>query len=319
MTTTALHACAVRVPCSTSNLGAGFDCLGLAFERYLDAGFVPEDSGALRVMRAGTLRDSAVADDDDVLVHAFRAELMRRGAAASFGGTLFMTSSIPVGRGLGSSGAAVVAGLALATAATGATLDRDVALAAAVVVEGHPDNAAPALFGGLVAIATSPAGAPLAMRMPLSSSLAFVFAAPDVMVATAAARAALPAVVPHRVAVRNSGRLAALLYGLAHGDAAALQIGLGDELHVQYRLPLIPGAPAAIEAARTAGAFGATISGSGSGLIAVCPLDRENAVLLAMTTAMSRGAVTADGFIVNPDTQGAQPHNVTDLRTSFGV
>jgi len=309
----------VRVPCSTSNLGSGFDCVGLAFERYLDAVFIPSTtSSALRVRRDGTLRDFAVSDGDDVLVRAFRAEFLRRGFSSAVGGTLMISSAIPVCRGLGSSGAAVVAGLSLACFALGHDLDRDVALAQAVLVEGHPDNAAPALFGGLVAVGISGAGVPMAMKMPLSSTLAFVFAAPDVSISTASARAALPDVVPHAAAVRNSGRVAALLYGLAHCDAAALEIGLSDELHVQYRLPLIPGAAGALTAARGAGAYGATISGSGSGLIAVCPLDRENSVLLAMTSALSSGRITADGFIAHPDVLGAQPLDVSGVRASFG-
>jgi homoserine kinase len=315
---TSLHPCAVRVPCSTSNLGAGFDCVGLAFERYLDACYIPDD-GPLRVERGGTLRGLHVVDSDDVLVRAFRAELSRRGYSGSVGGALYVSSAIPVGRGLGSSGAAVAAGLYLGAAALGGTLDRDVALGEAVMVEGHPDNAAPALFGGLVSIAMSAAGVPRAMRMTLSPLLTFVFAAPDVEVSTPAARTALPTVVAHAAAVRNLGRLSALLYGLAHADGDALAIGFSDELHVPYRLPLIPGAAAALDAARNAGAYGATISGSGSGLIAVCLSGKEHAVLLAMTAALSRVSPSADGFIVRPDVLGAQPYNITELRTAFGV
>jgi homoserine kinase len=310
-----LRTCAVRVPCSTSNLGAGFDCIGLAFDTYLDAGYEP-GAHELSVQRAGTLRDLDIALPDDRLVLAFRAELRRRGVTDP-GGTLLCTSSIPVARGLGSSAAATVAGIALATAACGDTLDRDAALASAVRLEGHPDNAAPALFGGLIAVATGESGAPLAMQLPLSPDIAFVFAASDAPVSTQRARAALPQHVPHSAAARNLGRMAALLYGLAHADAKALAIGFTDELHVPYRLPLITGGNAALKAATAAGAWGATISGSGSGLIAVCAAEHAGRVLDALRHAVARQSQASIAFIARPEMHGTQPRSFSTLRDTM--
>jgi homoserine kinase len=232
-------ACGVRVPCSTSNLGAGFDCLGLAFGRYLDAAFQPGDE-PLTVRRAGTLASLDVAASEDLLLTAFRDGFRRRGLAEP-AGRITVTSQIPIGRGLGSSAAAVVAGITLAASASGSALDRVQALAIAAGAEGHPDNAAPSLFGGLVAVAYAE-HAPRALRLPLSDALAFVFAAPDATVSTQRARATLPSQVAHSAAVRNTARMAALLHGLAHADREALSAGFNDELHVPYRLPLIPGA-----------------------------------------------------------------------------
>jgi homoserine kinase len=309
----ALRACAVRVPCSTSNLGAGFDCIGLAFRRYLYAGFEPGDGGDLRIQRGGTLRGLDLAPGDDLLTAAFIAELRRHGAGSA-AGSLAVASEIPVSAGLGSSAAAVVAGIALAAAACGRTLNRDAALAAAALVEGHPDNAGPALFGGLVAVSHTTAGMPRALRMPLSDRIAFVFAAPDAAVSTARARAALPAQVPHVTAVRGAGRMAALLYGLAHADAGALAAGFDDELHVPYRLPLIPGGADALGAATGAGAWAATISGSGSGIIAACPPGRAEAVLHAMRQAFADAGRAGAAFIATPDAHGVQPHDPAALR-----
>jgi homoserine kinase len=305
-----LRACAVRVPCSTSNLGAGFDCLGLAFDRYLDAGYEPGDE-PLRCHRSGTL--SALADDPaaDLLAATFRAELRRRGAPDP-GGRVMASSAIPVGRGLGSSAAAVVAGIALAAAATGARLDRAAALAVAASVEGHPDNAAPCLYGGLVAVAYAE-HVPRALQLPLSPELAFVYAAPDATVSTQRARAALPAQVPHSAAVRNAARMAALVHGLAGADRDALVAGFNDELHVPYRLPLIPGGRAAITAACDAGAWAVTISGSGSGLLAVCGRGMEGAVLDALRGSFASGGHGGDGFIARPDMHGVQPRDVVTL------
>jgi len=300
-----LRAGAVRVPCSTSNLGAGFDCIGLAFSTYLDAGYEPGPQ-PLTIARAGTLHDLDIPLDDDILATAFRRELRRRGIDAPTG-RLLVTSAIPVGRGLGSSGAAVVAGIALAHAACGETLDRNAALATAARLEGHPDNSAPSLFGGLVAIAFAEHGMPRAMKLPLSPAITFAFAAPDVEVSTQRARAALPQHVPHSAATRNLGRVAALLHGLANADAASIATGFSDELHVPYRLPLIPGAREAIDAARDAGAWGATISGSGSGLIAACATGTELRVLDAMKRAFTQCGHEATGLVARPDTQGVQP------------
>src|SRR5687767_7670848 len=163
--TASLRTCGVRVPCSTSNIGAGFDCLGLAFNRYLDAAYVP-GGDTLSVERDGTL--SGLDDDArHILVTAFRAQLPKS-AISDAGMTLGVTSQIPVGGGLGSSGAAVVAGVALAMAARNETLDRHAALNTALRVEGHPDNAAPALFGGLVAVMIAEDGSARALPQTLS-------------------------------------------------------------------------------------------------------------------------------------------------------
>jgi homoserine kinase len=310
-----LQACAVRVPCSTSNLGAGFDCLGLAFDRYLDAGYEPQP-GPLHVTRAGELGELIIDNAEDVLIAAFRAQLEQRGVRDP-GGSIIVRSEIPIGRGLGSSGAAVVAGVALAAAAVGEPLDRAAALAAAVRFEGHPDNAAPALYGGLVAVAFTDHSMPRAMRMQLSPDVMFVFAAPDASVSTQRARAVLPQHVAHSAAVRNTGRMAALLYGLAHADADAIATGFNDELHVPYRLPLIPGAMVAMDSARAAGAWGTTISGSGSGMIAACPRGAEGRVLDAMTAALRRDGHGGGGFVVRPDMTGAQPREVVSLRSAL--
>jgi homoserine kinase len=310
-----LRPCAVRVPCSTSNLGAGFDCLGLAFDRYLDAGFEPGDTD-LTIRRYGTLASIDIAPADDLLATTFLAELKRRDAAPA-GGTLWVTSSIPIGRGLGSSGAAAVGGIALATAACGQSLDRDEALAMAVRAEGHPDNAAPSLFGGLVAVAWAAESLPRALRLPLSSDIAWAFAAPDATVSTQRARAALPEQVPHTAAVRNTARMAALAYGLANADAQAVAIGFTDELHVPYRMPLIPGARDAINAATDAGAWACTISGSGSGLLAACPANGAGRVLDAMLQAFRRGNHGGDGFLLCADAHGVQPRDLTTLRAAL--
>ena len=292
----------MRVPCSTSNLGAGFDCLGLAFERYLDAEYLPGPD-PLRVERTGTLAGLDCPDDEDRLVRALRTGLDAQPAT----GVLRAHSEIPIARGLGASAAATVAGLSLARLALGEALDRTALLERASELEGHPDNAAPALFGGLTAVACDEQRRPHAFLLPLAQEIGFVYAAPDVGIATAAARAALPANVPHDAAARMLGRIAALVRGLQTRDVELIRLGMIDELHVPHRLPLIPGAERALDAAHAAGAWGATVSGAGSGLVAACEHGSEETVLAALMGALGERAI---GFVATPDLYGVREHSV---------
>ncbi len=295
----------MRVPCSTSNLGAGFDCIGLAFDRHLDVQYQPGDSATLRVERAGTLSSLTNGAGDDAVATAFASALRSRGVG-QIAGVLRMTSEIPVGRGLGSSAAATIAGLLLAAVTLGEEPDRDRLLSVAAHIEGHPDNAAPALQGGLVCITADPAGEPRTLPLRLSPRIGFAYAAPALEISTAYARRVLPASVSHAVAVRALARVLALVQGLASGDAELLRTGFDDELHVPYRMALIPGAERAVLNGREAGAWAVTVSGSGSGLIAVCPVGSEATVAEAMGRAFDAQQGPVVCFPLQPDVTGAQ-------------
>ena len=301
--TPSLRPAGVRVPASTSNLGAGFDAIGLAFDRYLTVRWRP-GAPPLGAVRTGTIER---LDTGDVLLDTFRAALRGLGFDDDPGGVLHAHSDIPVARGLGSSAAARVAGLALAHLVLPdprlPSLDpRSALFDAAAALEGHPDNASPAVFGGLRASAPSGTGCFTTFGLPLSDDIGFAFAAPDVTVNTGDARAALPAAVPHALAVRNAARTVALVQGLATADPELLRIGFGDELHVPFRLPLIPHGEAALAATLEAGAWAATVSGSGSGLIAACPPSLAAGIADAMADAFGNDAV---GFPLRPDREGA--------------
>ncbi len=308
----------VEVPGSTSNLGPGFDVLGLALDRTLTARWRPGDQ-PLRVTSEGLLEGLDPSHD---LVH--------RSAAAALGvdprdltGELHLSSTIPMARGLGSSAAARVAGRVLALALRDSQMAAGSAAAAkgpwpvsaheqralireVSIGEGHPDNAVPAVVGGFVAAALDE-GEVRWTALPMSPAVGFVFAAPGVEVRTDEAREALPGSVRHSKAVDNVGRIAVLLAGLARGDGDRIAWGLHDRLHMPWRWPLVPRADEARDAAQAAGAWGVTLSGSGSGLIALAP----RAACLAVAAAMGAVFAEVDGpaehhaFEVRPRAVGA--------------
>jgi homoserine kinase len=273
---------AVRVPASTSNLGAGFDCLGLALDLWLEARLEPGD-GEPRYL--GTL--SGLDRHSDLMI----ALLEERGVLQ--GHRLTVQSAIPVGKGLGSSAAAIVAGLGLARLAAGEALDPDAIFRDAAQEEGHPDNAGPAVYGGLVLAAHRPT------RLTLHRDLAVALAVPERTIETRAAREMLPPLVPRETATAQAARNAALVLGLTWGDPDLIDFGMEDRLAVPHRRHLIPGYDDAVAAALEAGAYGVTISGAGSALIAIC--SREDATPVAQAMA---GELTRSG---NPSEALATP------------
>lgn len=258
----------VRVPASTSNLGAGFDCVGLALDLWLTASLV---KGSGPPVYTGTLAGLFPAED-----------LILQGIQVLPADThLEAHSDIPLGTGLGSSAAALVAGIALADLAVGKRLDHDKVFRRAAAAEGHPDNAAPATFGGLLLAARQP------VKLTLHASLAPAIAVPSRGINTKKARALLPDDVPREVAIAQASRAAALVLGLERGDAALVGFGMEDQLAVPHRRALIPGFDAAVDAGMAAGACGVTISGAGSALLAFGPKKKAGAIARAMADAFT--------------------------------
>jgi homoserine kinase len=287
----------VRVPGSTSNLGAGFDCIGVAVDRWLRVTARVAPSGPPAVERQGTLRALVLAPEDDLLYRGFAAACRRAGRELPAGVTLVADSEIPVARGLGSSAAAAVAGAAAASALLDLGLDKATLTALCAELEGHADNVAPAVYGGANLVLATPDGL-VVTPLVVHESLALVFAVPDFTVETKRARAVLPATLPHAQAVAAAAKSAALVHGLAQGDARLLAAGFDDVLHVPYRRALVPGYDLVTAAARAAGAFGATLSGSGPTLVAVAPSAHTAAVGDAMVRAWRECGISAAAFAV---------------------
>ncbi len=289
----------VRVPGSTSNLGAGFDCVGAAVARWLRVTVRRTGGGgaAVTLARGGTLAGLETPPERDLVYRGFAAACGRAGRDVPAGLEIVAESDIPVARGLGSSAAAAVAGAAAAAALFELDLDPDALTAVGAALEGHPDNVAPAVRGGATLAVAGPDGL-VVTALAVHPALAFVFAVPEFRVETARARAVLPASLPHATAVQAAARSAALLEGLAQAEPRLLAVGLDDVLHVPFRRALVPGYDDVTAAARAAGAYGATLSGSGPTLVAVAPAGRAAAVGEAMVHAWRRRGIVASSFHV---------------------
>ena len=287
----------IRVPGSTANLGSGFDCVGIAVERAVRLAARREASSTpVRIVRRGALAGLTVPPERDLLYLGFVRACRAAGSEPPPGVVLEVESDIPVSRGLGSSAAAVVAGALAARALCGLNLDDDALTALCGTVEGHADNVAPSMRGGAVLVLSAPDGRLVFTSLEVHASLVFTFAVPDFPLSTERARSVLPATLPYRTAVTAAARSAALVQGLARGDAGLLALGLDDVLHVPYRRALLRGYDDVTGAAKAAGAYGATLSGSGSTLVAVGPAATAPAVEAAMAQAWRGRGVKVDTF-----------------------
>lgn len=256
----------VRVPATSANLGPGFDALGLALSLHdeIEARVAPS---GLRIEVVGEgAADVAGAEEAHLVIRAMRATFDDLGAGQPPGITLRCVNQIPHGRGLGSSAAAIVAGVLAARALAGAGTGPDEALALANALEGHPDNVAPCLYGGLTIAWTTDSGASAVRLEPASVIRPVVIIAPA-PVSTEAARALLPARVPHSDAARNAGR-AALLVAAMTARPEALLDATEDRLHQDYRAPAMPATIDLVGRLRAAG-IPAVVSGAGPSVLAL--------------------------------------------------
>jgi homoserine kinase len=300
----------VRVPATSANLGAGFDCIGIAVDRWLVASVKLGGTG-ISIRRGGTLSAVRVRADQDLFTRGFRAACAAGGASPT-GATIDATSDIAVGCGLGSSAAAIVAGALLADAALELGLSREKIVEIATTIEGHPDNVGPAIHGGAVLSVHTPAGL-VSSSLRVSPAIELLIAVPPFPNNTKAARAALPHTLPHSDAVVAANRAAALVQGLATGDGALLSAALDDVLHVPFRRARVPGYDAVVAAAQGAGAYGATLSGAGSAIVAIAPRDRSAAVGSAMIAAWRALEVEAELVRSAPPVPGASVSRLSQL------
>jgi homoserine kinase len=278
----------VRVPGSVANLGGGFDTLGVAVQLYLRATIadVRDDGGAKLVVTKST----PPVNGRNALEQAFEIIADRTGRPAP---TVFVEveSAVPMAAGLGSSAAATVAGLRVFERVTGPVPDA-VLLAAATEAEGHADNAAPALFGGLNSVLEVSGSAPAALRWSWPDDLRLVVATPAVGLSTSKARAALPDAMRRADAIFNLQRVLSLVHALQHREYDRIREGVRDRWHQPARAALVPLLGDVIEL-DDPDVLGAFLSGAGPSVAAIARVGVAPRVERLLVTMYARGGVEA--------------------------
>lgn len=260
----------VRVPASTANLGAGFDCLGLALDLHLTvrATILPKRSPTSVRSRGVTGSDNLpTSPQQNLILRAMNHAAKREGVKLPRV-HLAVHNRIPIAAGLGSSAAAIVAGIALGYAACGRAMSDDAALRCATWLESHVDNVGAALLGGLVVSMVRSDGSVVAVRKCWPREIRVVAVTPELSLSTATSRAALPKSVTHSDAVFNLQRSALFLAALDAGRYDLLADAMRDRLHQFHRKRLIPGLADVLAMPRLAGMLGVALSGSGPTVIA---------------------------------------------------
>lgn len=293
----------VRVPATTANCGPGFDALGISCTLYNELELELTSNGQLLIEISGEGQDVIPVNEHNLAWQAIK--LLFKTVQHKFtGARIAMQNNIPLARGLGSSAAAIVGALTAANALSGKRLDKQQLLMLATSLEGHPDNVAAAIYGG-VAVSVIAEGEPRCLNFFPPAPLSLVVAIPEFRLATKMARQVLPATVPFKDAVFNVSRTALLIAALTQGQLDYLVYALDDRLHQPYRQQLIPGMDAVFTAGKTAGALGVTISGAGSCLMAYTERDPE-LIGQAMVTAFNKHNVQARYRVLNIDRDGAK-------------
>ena len=256
----------VRVPASSANLGPGFDALALALGLYLRCTLRQSQQG-FRIQVSGTDSETILRDESNLIWQAFTR---LAGEQPSSGFEMEIVNEVPIGKGLGSSAAAIVAGLALANEWFDLQQSKDQIIAMAAEMEGHPDNVAAAVNGGLVISCQAENGTVIALNSSIQANWEVALVVPQCQLSTEVARAALPAHYSRRDAVFNLQRVALLLAALREGNQDLLAEAMRDRFHQPYRAPLVPGFPEILELRGIPGLLGLALSGAGPSVVAFC-------------------------------------------------
>ncbi len=278
----------VRAPATSANLGAGFDCLGLALDVWNEVRAVP----------------GVAHDESNLILRAARATYEAVGATYS-GFQIDCTNRIVFSRGLGSSAAAIVSGVLLANHALGTPLDPADVLDLATRLEGHPDNVAPCLLGGVRVALCTENGRIVQAPVAVSGALQAVCFVPEHGIATPMARALLPSSISLSDAVFNVGRASLMVAALISGRFDLLREATRDRLHQPHRLPLFPAGATLLESAMSAGALGAFVSGAGPTILALCTDAQVVSVQQALASSARSLQVPGETLVLGLTQQGA--------------
>lgn len=293
----------LKLPGSTSNLGPGFDVLGLSLGIYNRVTVEEAADGVTRVCVEGEGRHRLPSDESNLFVQAASKAAERIGKQLP-PVHIKAENAIPLERGLGSSSTAIAGGILAANRLLGERLGSDDILQLAAEIEGHPDNVAPCILGGLTVTSMDESGHVVFVRALAPDGLQAIVAIPDFEIKTEDARNALPDRVTHKDAVYNVGNACLVTAALLTGNLDVLSEAMEDRLHQPYRSDLIPGYHEVRAAAREAGALNVSISGAGPTLFALAASEGDR-IAEAMVAAWRLHGVSAKPRVLPIDTTGA--------------
>ena len=275
----------LRVPASSANLGPGFDALGLALDLHLSCTFTPAEKFSISVQGADS-RDIPV-DESNLIWQT--ALTVAEGVGASLPPiALEICNQIPLGKGLGSSAAALTAGVVIANQLLGLKWSRHRILEEAAKIEGHPDNVAACVLGSVVASSIDSDGLTHAVRLELPANYEVAVVVPDFPLPTSRARSVLPDSYSRADVVFNVQRSALLIAALCTGSTQSFSAALQDRIHQPYRAPLIPGFDEMLNL-RAPGLFGCALSGAGPSVLVFLERGREEVTRLFEETFLKHG------------------------------
>ena len=298
-----MRAFRVAAPATTANLGPGYDCLGMALDLWntIEVEVLPPDSEpSVQVSGEGA---GELEPGQDNLVYRSMKFLFDEAGSAMPALRLKCHNEIPLARGLGSSAAAIAGGLASANTLSPVKFTPAALLEMAATIEGHPDNVAAAVYGGLrLVIADGQQLYTVPVNVP--PDIHTVLFVPETRIATADARAVLPEKITVADAVHNVGRAALLVAGMATNHPEYLTVATQDRMHQPYRRPLFPAMKLLFQAALDAGDLGVFLSGSGSTVLALAR-GREMTVAYEMSEAARQAGVAGEVKVIRPTELGA--------------
>ena len=296
----------VKVPATTANLGPAFDALGLTLDLWNEAKFYLTDDKKISITIKGEGKDILPQNANNAIAKA-ALKIYELAGKSCEGLKIDCINRIPLGSGLGSSSAAMLTGMLGANGMLGSPLSNEEILKLAIESEGHPDNVAPALLGGLV-LSVKNEEETISVRLPFKENntpIHTTVVLPLFDFPTKKARSVLPPKVTRADAIHNISHAVLLAEALQTGNLALLEIAMQDTLHQPYRLPLIPGAMNALEAGKKAGAAAVTLSGAGPSLIAFSER-KDQAIGAAMKQAFASAGLDARIFELGVCYEGAK-------------
>lgn len=292
----------VRVPATSANLGPGFDTLGLALDLFLQVQVEP--AAAAGIQFSGEGADSISRNPERNLVtQAMQRVCAMIGQHPSY--SLSIQNHIPIGKGLGSSAAAIVAGIYAANQLLGCPLDHEHILSLAVEMEGHPDNIVPAMMGGLTTAMVYEKQV-YYQKADLPGEMAVIVIVPDFELPTEKSRSVLPQQVDLQATVNNLQRACYLLACLHNGDFRHMSKAMDDQIYQPLRKQFIPGFDQVLEAAAQKGAVGSALSGAGPSIIAFCANQDQTEVAKAMQEAFATAGVVSRVLHLQVNHRGAE-------------